>query len=422
MHLYLRNVKVVNVDSPYHEQIVSIEIEKGSIKNIGKRISPSTRNVIDGNGLIATPGFFDLSSSFNDPGNEHKEDISSGSSCAEDGGFTHVCIQPDTDPVIDSKSGVEYILSKASERTTCVLPYGSISKKNENQSLADLLELREGGVVAFSSGLSTITNPELLLNALRYTANFGGLIITRPQDQDLSKFGQMHEGIVSTQLGLKGISDISETIMVKRDLDIVEYTGGRLHFAGISSGQSLDLIGKAKKGGANVTCDVSIHNLLYTDDQLVEFDTNYKVNPPLRSEANRKALVKGLKNGTIDAIVTDHQPQDIESKKLEFDLAEFGMIGLQTALPGILKLSQEVDISLLVHKLTNGPRVILGFDPIKIEKGEKADITLIDPKRKWIFDESTNLSKSTNSPLFHEELTGKSVGIINGLKNYLPKN
>ena len=409
----LRNVVVQDTHSTYHGQEVDIRIEKGIIKAIAKsKIKSASPKML-------TPGLMDLSSHFNDPGAEYKEDLNTGLKTACEGGFTDVCILPNTLPVVDNRSTIEYVLAKGSQQVTSVHPLGALSKKLEGDSLAEILDLKESGAVAFTDGTVPIMNAELLLTALQYVQKFNGIVISRPRDLSLSKGGQMHEGNVSTSLGLVGMSSLSEIVMIERDLSILAYTGGRLHIHGISTFESVALIAKAKKSGLAVTCDVILHQLCYTDDSLCSFDSCYKVDPPLRTNKDIQALKTGLKNGTIDAISIDHLPQDIEGKNLEFDMAEFGMIGLQTAFSSLLSLiSTELSLDMLLEKLSNGPRHVLKLPTVKIEEGEFAKLTLLDTRLKWDYNQGSNISKSNNSPLLGHLLTGKSVGIINGEKSY----
>jgi dihydroorotase len=420
MSLKLNNVRVLDRRSSHHQSLVSLEIDKGKILKIGPPLNQS-QGVIDMNGVIVSPGWVDMSSSFGDPGYEHREDIFSGLECAKYGGFTHVLLQPNTNPVIDNKSAVEYVLTKSRGHVVELHPMAAISNGNKGEMMSEMVDLLQSGAVAFTEGVKSTDNSELLLKALQYTSGFNGLVINRPEDPDLARFGQMHEGSMSTSLGMKGIPALAEIIMIERDLNILRYTGGRLHFSSISAGESVEVLAKAKKEGLNVSCDVAIHNLLLTDESLSDFDTNYKVNPPLRSEKDRKALIKGLKNGTIDAITSDHQPHDTEEKNLEFDLADFGITSLQTVLPSIITLSKELPLELLLEKISNGPRAVLGWEPIIMEEGHDADFTLIDPDHEWRYDHATNHSKSLNSPYFGQDLKGICAGVIRGKNQFIPK-
>ena len=413
--MIVRNVVVQDMHSSHHGQEVDVRIEKGIIQSIVE-----SKTKIDAPKMI-TPGLMDLSSHFNDPGTEYREDLITGLKTACEGGFTDVCILPNTLPAADNRSTIEYLLTKGSQQVTSVHPLGALSKKLKGESLAEILDLRESGAVAFTDGIIPVMNAELLLKALQYVQKFKGLVISRPRDLSLSRAGQMHEGLVSTGLGLVGMSSLSEKVIIERDLSILAYTGGRLHIHGISTFESVALIAKAKKSGLAVTCDVILHQLCYSDDHLSSFDPFYKVDPPLRTDKDIQALKNGLANGTIDALSIDHLPQDEESKILEFDLAAFGMIGLQTAFSSLLSLaSKELPLDMLLEKLSNGPRQVLKLPKIKIEEGEFAKLTLLDAHLKWQYNEESNISKSNNSPLFGQRLTGKSVGVINGEKVYFP--
>ena len=411
----IRNVVVKNTHSAHPGQEVDIRIEKGIIESIVE-----SKIKVDDPKLIS-PGLMDLSSHFNDPGTEYKEDLITGLKTACEGGFTDVCILPNTLPAADNRSTIEYILTKASRQVTSIHPLGALSKELKGDSLAEILDLRASGAIAFTDGVVPIMNAELLLKALQYVQKFKGLVISRPRDLSLSRGGQMHEGNVSTSLGLEGLSSLSEKVMIERDLSVLAYTGGRLHIHGISTFESVALIAAAKKSGLAVTCDVILHQLCYSEDYLSSFNSYYKVDPPLRTDKDIQALKNGLVNGTIDALSIDHLPQDAESKILEFDLAAFGMVGLQTAFSSLISLaSKELPLDLLLEKLSNGPRKVLKLPTIKIEEGEFAKLTLLDAHLKWQYNEESNISKSNNSPLFGQLLTGKSVGVINGEKLYIP--
>ncbi len=416
MNLRFHNAKLIDPRSKFHSRIISIHISEGIIRNITS--SKNSGDSLDLEGAWIIPGIVDMSVVIPDPGLEYKEDIISGLDQARASGICLIGLLPEADPFIDTKGSIEYILSRAKGHEVAILPYGGLSKSGSGELMSELIDLREAGARAFSNGLRPISDTELLLKCLQYTKSFDGLVINRPLDPFLSRFGQMNEGLVSTRLGLKGIPDIAESLMVQRDLEVLEYTGGRLHFSGISSGDSLKLIQKAKKT-LSVTCDVPIQNLMYSDEALETFDSNFKVNPPLRSEKNRKSLIKAVNTGVVDVITTDHQPQDSESKNLEFDLAEFGMIGMQTFIPNLIKLSVEIPLDILIEKISHAPGEILGLPDKTIEPGNTACLTIINPGKKWVLDDTTNLSNSRNTPLFNHKLIGTSIGIVNGEKVYL---
>lgn len=416
MDVLISEVKILDPQSPHHNKKLNIHIKNGLIESIGKESFKASKT-IDGKGCLLSPGWFDMNAQFHDPGHEHKEDISSGCSAAAHGGFTGVAVLPNTNPVVQTKGQIEYVKSKSENLITDLHPISALTLETKGEDLTEMIDLHEAGAVAFSDGDQPIWHTDILLKSLIYLQKFDGLLINKPEDKLLTRFGHMNEGVQSTIMGMRGMPALSEYLMISRDLDILEYTGGKIHLSNISSAESVDLIKKAKKKGLNVSCDVSVHHLKYNESHLENYDTNFKSNPPFRTEKDRKALVKGIIDGTLDAIVTTHNPQDEECKKLEFDKADFGLTGLQTALPILLSLGDELPAENWVTKLTSGPRSILGISETKIEQGARANLTLIDPKENWIFDDQSNKSKSRNSPLFGSELTGKVKAIFNGKKS-----
>jgi dihydroorotase len=409
MSLLLKNALVVDLQSPYHNKKKDIFIKNGRIESFGKS---AAKEVIDCKGKIVTPGWFDLNANFRDPGFEFKEDIASGSQTASNGGFTDVCLMPDNNPPVVSKSDVKYIKSKEIPGVDLHVS-AAVSKNLDGDNLTEMIDLKKSGSVFFSEGDQAIWNTKLLLSALQYSSSIGARVFQNARDFHLSANSQMHEGLTSTGLGLKGEPSLSEELIIARDISILRYTGGKIHFSKISSSKSLDLIKKAKKEKLDVTCDVSIHHLLFNDTFVKDFDTTFKSLPPFRSETDRKALIKGITEGTIDAICSDHRPQDLESKKLEFDLADPGAISLQTFFPALKKITG-IPFDILVDKITHGPRRILGMGEVKISKGSLAKITILDLDQKWVFNQSSNLSKSKNSPFWGKEMEGKVIATING--------
>lgn len=419
MKLLLRNVRVIDLESKYHGKVVSLLIEEGYLTKISlDRILLSADEIIDLNGNWITPGWVDLSAFIGDPGYENKEDILSALNSAKQGGFTKICMQPSTNPVLDTKGSIEYVLSKSKNEVVDILPLAAVSAGLKGETITEMLDLNQAGAKAFSEGGSPISNTELLLRALQYSQLFDGVIYNRPADIYLTRYGQMHEGITSTKLGMKGMPALAEELMIKRDLAILEYTGGNLHIQAISSAVSVELIKKAKDAGLKVTCDVPISNLVFTEEQLLTFDTNYKVNPPLRTEIDRLALIEGLKSGVIDAIISDHQPQDIENKNLEFDLAAFGMVQLQTMFSSVLMLNDQLPFEIAVKALSNGARKIMKQHQVAINEGSIADFSIFNPSYTWELNSKTSTSKSHNSPFFGREIVGKCVGMINGNKYF----
>ncbi|MCV9387558.1 dihydroorotase [Reichenbachiella ulvae] len=418
MSIFIREAKVLDPQSSHHNKVVNILIKEGKIISIDQK-EHRADTVIDANGQYVMPGLFDMKANFCDPGFEHKEDIHSGCQLAAASGFTGVALIPNTDPVVQTKSHIEYTKSKSRDYLTDVYPIAAVTLDAKGEDLTEMIDLHEAGAIAFSDGEQPMWHTDIMLKSLIYLQKFDGLLINQPEDKLLTRFGSMNEGIVSTGLGLKGMPALAEHLMIKRDLDILAYSGGRLHFSNISSKESVKLIKQAKKKGLNVTCDVSIHHLIHTDADLEDYDSNYKINPPLREEKDRKALIKGLKEGIIDVIVSAHSPQDEESKKLEYDLAENGILGLQTMIPALLSLSEELEPAEWVSKLTSAPREILKLPKVILEENSTTNLTLMNPQTSWVYDKDSNLSQSVNSPWFGQELTGKITATINGTKEHL---
>ncbi|MGL1889239.1 MAG: dihydroorotase [Reichenbachiella sp.] len=418
MSLLIKEVKILDPQSTQNNKIFNVFIKDGVISAIDK-VEHRADQVIDGKGKWLIPGIFDMKANFSDPGLEHKEDINSGCQLAAASGVTGVAVLPNTAPVIQSKSHVEYLKSKSAHHVTDLYPIAAVTVDTKGEDLTEMNDLHVAGAIAFSDGEKALWHTDIMVKSLIYLQKFDGLLINQPEDSLLTLFGTMNEGVVSTGLGLRGKPALAEHLMIKRDLDLLEYAGGKLHFSNISSKESVRLIKKAKADGLNVTCDVSIHHLMHTDEDIVDYDSNYKINPPLREEKDRKALIKGLKENTIDVIVSAHTPHDEESKKLEFDKADDGIIGLQTLIPSLISLKDQLDVTDWISKVTANPRQILSLDMVKIEEKSIANMTLIDPKGKWQYDKKSNFSKSINSPLFETELTGKVLVTINGNKTYI---
>lgn len=408
------SVKNVHLAFPGYkpEELYHISVADGVIAEISTGSSAVAADLeIDGDGCWLSPGWCDMRAHFNDPGLEHKEDLESGARAAADGGFTAVALLPNTEPALDNKKGIRYILSGNPQRLTQLYPLGAVSVGAKGEELSEMMDLRQAGALAFTDGTRAITNTALLLKSLQYLQHFDGLLINQPTEASLVRGGQMHEGINSTLLGMKGMPALAEEMAVEQHIRLLEYAGGRLHFSCISTAAGLDLIRKAKARGMAVSCDVAVAQLVFTDSLLLDFDTNFKVNPPFRSESDRQALIAGLNDGTIDAIVSDHQPQDTESKKLEFDLAEFGIMGLQTFY-GALCRTGILDPMVLAEKVSNAPRRLLGLPPVEMKVGAKADFTLFSPGFEWQFNEETNFSKGINSPFLNQQLKGKALGVM----------
>ena len=414
MIVLIRAAKVVDPNSKYNNKVVDILIEKGIIQDIGKNLTvPKDADIIEEKGLHVSPGLFDLHVNFGDPGFEWKEDMQTGMLAAAKGGFTGVLCMPSTFPAIDTKSQVEYIQKMCAGNVVNVHPAGCITKNLKGQELTEMFDMYRSGALAFTDDKNSIQHAGVMKLALLYTKNFGGIIMNQANDKSISKDGQMNEGVTSTFLGLKGIPSLAEDLMIARDIKLVEYTKGRLHFSCISTANSVELIRKAKKHGLNITADVAIHNLVLDETACKGFDTRNKVNPALRTQKDIKALLKGLKDGTIDAICTDHTPQDIEHKKIEFDNAEFGMIGLQTAFSLACQLEQEIGLEGIIDKMAISPRKLLGLEAPEVNIEKEANLCLFNPTTEWTLEKTDIMSKSKNTPFIGKKLKGKILGVVN---------
>jgi len=335
------------------------------------------------------------------------------------GGFTEVAVLPNTHPTIQTKNEVSYITGLNENRLVQIHAMAAVTKNCKGEELTEMIDLNQAGAIAFTDGLKPVWHTDIFLKSLQYLQKFDGLLIDHPEDIWLNLFGQMHEGPQSTMLGLKGLPRIAEEVAVSKNLELLGYAGGRLHFAKLSTAKSLDMIRAAKKKGLNVSCDIVAYQPLYSDEVLSDFDTNYKVNPPLREKTDQDALIKGLKDGTIDVLVSNHTPHEDESKFLEFDQAEFGMINLQTFASQLVSLSKSVEIEDLIEKVTDAPRRLLKLPPVIVDLDTKANLTLLDPNREWTFAPELNFSKSKNSPWLGQTIKGKVSAVFNNSKQWL---
>ncbi len=411
--LLIQSATILYPQSAFHGKVSDILIIDGKISEIAKKISVSDGDVIkvQAKGQFLCPGFFDMNVNFGEPGLETKEDMISGCRTAAAGGYTGLALMPNTQPPIHSKAEVNFLVSRSKENLVDIYPLGCISHKREGKELAEMYDMQQSGAIAFSDGNRPVSDAGLMSRALLYTKSFEGLIFSYAEDQEIAGSGKMNEGVMSTFLGMKGNPALAEELMVSRDLYLAGYHDTRIHFSTISSSRSVDLIRKAKKAGQKVTCDVAAHHLVLTENELEGFDSQYKVKPPLRTRADQKALIAGLKDGTIDAISSQHTPHEIEFKNVEFEIASYGMIGLQTALPLALKAGLEPE--LIVEKLALAGRKILGLPVQELESGNSANFIVFDPSEEWTLDEETNASKSSNSPFMGGRLKGKVRLIVN---------
>ena len=410
MKTIIRSAKIIDSKSSYHNKIVDILIADGCILKIENKIANSDHyQEIQFDNLHVSPGWFDSSVSLGEPGFEDRETIENGLVVAAKSGFTGIALQPNSYPIIDNQSQVHFVKSKAQGAVTELFPIGALTKESEGKDMAELFDMKNAGAIAFGDYNRSIENANLLKIALQYTQDFDGLVIAFAQDEKIKGNGVANEGIVSTRLGLKGIPNLAEELQVARNLFLLEYTGGKLHIPTISTAKSVALIQEAKAKGLQVSCSVAVHHLVLTDEQLEEFDTRFKVSPPLRTETDRLALIEGIKNGTIDIITSDHNPIDIEHKKMDFDTAKSGTIGLESAFCSLLTV---LPIEIIIEKLT-AARTIFGIENPSISEGAKANLSLFNPEGKSTFTSESILSKSKNSAFIGTEIKGKVYGIVN---------
>ncbi|WP_114937956.1 dihydroorotase [Mucilaginibacter endophyticus] len=404
MNLLIKSATILDPGSSFHQQVADILIENGVITKIAEDIEADAE-LFDAEGKYVSPGFFDLNCNVGELGLETKEDLRSGTIAAAAGGFTGIALMPNTQPPVQSKSEVEYLLNRSKGNLVDVYPLGTISQKREGKDLAEMYDMYQSGAKAFTDGSRPVQDAGLMERALLYAQGFDALVFSYPEDTAIAGKAKVNEGEISTLLGMKGIPSLAEELMVARDLYLAEYTVSRIHFTTISTARSVELIREAKRKGIEVTCDVAAHHLVLTDEALLGFDSLYKVKPPLRTADDVAALIKGLEDGTIDAIVSQHTPHEIEFKDVEFEVAEYGIVGLQTAFS--LALKAGLSAELIVEKLSINPREILGVETAVIAEGEKANIIVFDTDAEWEYTAANNKSKSANSPYIGQQLKGK---------------
>jgi dihydroorotase len=416
MTVLIKQATIVDHSSPFNGQTKDIFIKEGIIVSIASSLNEKADKVIEANGLSVSIGWMDIFAHFCDPGYEHRETLETGANAAASGGFTDVMILPNTNPALHTRSQIEYVIQKSASLPVTIIPIGAVTKNTDGKELAEMYDMHESGAIAFSDGTNSIQSPGLLLKALQYVLTFEGTIIQIPDDKTINAHGLVNEGIVSTQLGLPGKPSLSEELMIARDIELVKYSNSKIHFTGVSTQKSIDLIKAAKADGLHVSCSVSPYHLYFCDEDLITYDTNLKVNPPLRTRKDMLALREAVKDGIIDCIASHHIPQDWDHKTSEFEYAKNGMIGLET-LFGVLGNCQ-LPIHQLIQLLTVAPRQIFGIDIPVINEGLTAKLTLFDPTTAYTFESSMIHSKSKNSAFVGKQLTGKVIGIINGNSSY----
>ncbi len=410
MKVIIREATIIDAKSEFHHQTVDVQINNGVFEKIATSLpSDSKYKEVKHPNLHLSQGWFDSSVSLGEPGFEDRETIANGLDVAAKSGFTGIALQPNTSPVLDNQSQIHFVQQKAKDAATDLFPIGAFTKNSEGTDLAELYDMKNAGAIAFGDYTKNISNANLLKIGLQYVQDFDGLVIAFCQDEKIKGSGVVNEGIVSTRLGLKGIPNLAEELIVARNLFLLEYTGGKLHIPTVSTAQSVELIRQAKKKGLNVTCSAAVHHLVLTDDVLDTFDSRYKVSPPLRNEADRKALLKGISDNTIDCITSDHNPMDIENKKMEFDTAKNGTIGLESAFGALLTV---LPLDTIIEKLTFA-RTVFNLPSHGIKVGNSVNISLFSTTDEWVFSKENILSKSKNSAFLQQKMKGRVNGIYN---------
>ena len=418
MNLLLRQVKIIDPSSPFHQQQADIFIDGGIIKSIGKELKTTAEKIIESNGLMVSPGWVDIFSHFPDPGFEFKENLQTGAQAAASGGYTDVLLTPNTAPVVHNKSAVEYIVQRSKTFPTSLHPIGSVTKNSEGKELAEMYDMHDSGAVAFGDGNCSIQASGIMLKALQYLKAIDKVLIQLPDDRSISATGLMNEGIISTQLGLPGKPAIAEELMIARDIELAKYTGSKIHFTGISTAKAVELIQRAKEEGIMVSCSVTPYHLFFCDEDLITYDTNLKLNPPLRTAADREELRKAVVDGIVDCIASHHFPHEKDSKIVEFEYAKYGMIGLQTCFAIVRTILPGLSFEKLVALFSTNPRTIFSLPSGTIKENETACLTLFTDE-EWMLRNEDIRSKSSNTPFIDKRLKGKPFGIINKDKVFL---
>lgn len=411
MSILLRKVKIQDPSSPFHGEQKDILIQNGVIAEISDLINSPVDQVVDHSDIHVSLGWVDTFSDFADPGYEHKENLESGANAAATGGFTRVFVVPNTSPALHSKSQIEYIIEKSRKLPVTIQPIGAITKNIEGKDLAEMYDMFEYQAIAFSDGFQSVQSAGLLIKALQYVKAIDSVIIQLPDDRSINPNGLINEGIVSTQLGLPGKPVLAEELMVARDIKLAEYTDSKLHITGITSARSVALIKKAKADGIKITCAVTPHHLFFCDEDLKGYDTNLKVNLPLRTKEDRHVLQNAVLDGTIDMIACHHQPQDWDSKTCEFEYAKYGMIGLESCF-GVLG-SLNIPEKKIIELICESPRKHFRLPQEIIKVGSTAELTLYNPSLEYIFDKTDIASASKNSAFVGKKLKGSVLGIVN---------
>lgn len=416
----IKNALILNPGGPCHLERKDILVRNGKLESIREAVTAEGAKRLEGEQLCVSPGWMDMGVQTGDPGFEHRENLESVGAAAAAGGFTAIACQPNTEPKLHSKPEVLYIRNNTRGQLVKFYPLGAISRDCAGKDITEMIDMHAAGALAFSDGKKPVQDSGLMLRALQYVKAFGGLVINQPLDRGIAGAGQMHEGEVSTTLGLPGIPAMAEELMVQRDLQLLEYAESRLHLANLSTAGAVQMVREARKKGLAVTASVSVMNLAFDDAAVNTFDAHYKLMPPLRSREDREALREGLLDGTIGAISSNHHPLEEELKKKEFSYAEFGATGLEV-LYAVCKtcVGGWLTDELIVEKLAFGPRRIFGLPLPPLEEGQPADLTVFSPVQQWAYSRDQVLSRSFNSPFIEKQLTGRPLAVIKGSRSFI---
>lgn len=413
MQIIIRQATIADPRSSLKGQKADLFINDGIISlHIGQPAEGAT--IIDVPGLHVSPGWTDIFAQFDDPGYEFKETLDSGANAAAAGGYTRVMVIPNTKPALDAKAQVEYVVQKSKHLPVKILPVGALSKNCEGKDLAEMYDTSSSGAVAFSDGTNPVQSSQVMLKALQYVKAINGVVIQVPDDQNLTKTALVNEGIISTQMGLPGKPAIAEQLMVARDIELVRYTGSRIHFTGLSTAASFELVRHAKADGLQVTCSVTPYHLTFCDEDLHDYDTNLKVNPPLRNRSDMEATRQAVLDGTVDCIASHHQPHEYDSKVCEFEYAKYGMEGLESCFGAVAAALPQLSVNKLVELFAINPASVFNLPSSTIEDGAAAQLSLFVPAVEYTFDAGMIKSISNNNAFVGRKLKGKIVGIING--------
>jgi dihydroorotase len=414
MHCIIKGVKIIDPTSTHHLSVKSIRIHNGVIAEIADTIENADAEIFDFTGKSISPGWMDMLSAFGDPGHEYKETIATGTAAAMAGGFTAVCLMPNAEPALHSKAEIEYIINKSASSLVSVYPYGAITRNREGKELTEMYDMFHAGAIAFTDADVAIRDGGIMLRSLQYVKPFNGVIINIPNDHKMVGNANVNEGLMSVQLGMYGIPDVLEELMVIRDIKLAEYAGSHVHLGVISSAAALPHIREAKQKGINVTAGVAAYQIYFDESVLMDYDTRFKVNPPLRTKADNEALVAALKDGTIDVICSYHLPHENDSKDVEFEYAAFGMESLEASFGAAnYILNQSIGIENIIQAIAIKPRNILNIPIPSIVENGKAEMTIFDEHAEWIFEDGNIRSRSHNTAFIGKPMKGKALAVIN---------